>query len=326
MNGKYCIGIDIGGTKVNIGIVNEDGTILDKVKIPTCKKDPNISDSQVWKRKNREPEEIIKAICNEIQTLLQKNQMTMNDIYFIGAGVPGTADTKTGMVSYCPNLFWYDVPAGELFETYLHREVKIMQDSRNAALAEMLFGAGREYNDILCISVGTGVGCGIISDRKIYNGAMNTAGEFGHTPIVKDGRQCVCGNKGCLERYVSGTAIYERAFEKFPWKFEKEEQKNSEYVFEMAYNGDAEILEYIDECVDYLAFGIANAVCLMAPEAIIISGGLCVHDELFVKPLREKVMQRGYYSWTRLNSLKICKAELGSDAAMIGAAMLYKGI
>lgn len=312
MADKYSVGIDIGGTKVNIGIVKENGEVIDKVKIPASR--------------TKEYEKFIADICSALEELLVKNQLDMEDIFFIGAGVPGTVDSKTGYVTYCPNLFWYDVPVGELFQKQLGREVKIMQDSRNAALAETLLGAGKEFQNTMCISIGTGVGCGIIIDRKIFNGGMNTAGELGHTPIVKDGRECVCGNKGCLERYVSGTGIAERAVERFPEKFKREEDKKSEYVFELAYAGDEEILAFIDECVDYLAFGIANAVCLMSPEAIIISGGLCVHEELIIKPLRDKIMSRGYYSWTSQNNLKVCKAELGSDAAMIGAALLYNSL
>ena len=312
MADKYSIGFDIGGTKVNIGIVRENGEVFDKVRIPSTGA--------------KQAEGFVVEICTAAKELLAKNQLNLNDIYFIGVGVPGTVDAKTGIVTYCPNLYWYDLPIGDLFQDAFGRKVVIMQDSRNAALAETLFGAGREFRNTLCISIGTGVGCGIIIDRKIFYGGMNTAGEIGHTPIIKDGRPCVCGNRGCLERYVSGPGITEQALERFPEKFKREEDKKCEYVFEMAYHGDKEILAFIDECVDNLAFAIANAVCLLSPEAIIISGGLCVHEDLVVKPLREKIMKRGYYSWTKPDSLKVCKAQLGSDAAMIGAALLYKSL
>jgi glucokinase len=222
-------------------------------------------------------------------------------------------------------LFWYDEPIGELFEKYLDHKVLIAQDSRNGVIAEMLFGAGKGYSDILLITLGTGIGCGIIINKKLFCGAMNTAGELGHMPIVKNGRSCVCGNKGCLERYASGTGILEGALEKFPNKFLGME-KTCENVFKMVYKGDNEIYKYIDECVDNLAFGIANAVSLFSAEAVIISGGLCVHEDLIVKPLEEKVYKHGYYSWTHLKRLKIHKALLGSDAPMIGASMLYQFI
>ena len=312
MAGKYNVGIDIGGTKVNIGIVEENGNVLDKLKIPV---------SRV-----KSYGKVVTEICDALQNLLVTNRLELEDIDFIGVGVPGTADVKTGFVTYCPNLFWYDVPIGEMFEAELGREVKVMQDSRNAALAETLLGAGRGMENTICVSIGTGVGCGIIVDGKIFKGGMNTAGEIGHMSVVKDGKLCVCGNRGCLERYVSGSAIRERAVAKFPEKFKREEDKRSEYVFELAYAGDEEILAFIEECVELLAFGISNAVNLISPEAVIISGGLCVHEDLIVKPLREKVIERGYYSWKKQNTLKVCKAELGNDAAMIGASLMYKGL
>lgn len=309
---NYNVGIDIGGTKVNIGIVKENGEILDNIIIAT--------------NKEKEPEDFIADICEKTKELLYRNNLSIKKVYFIGVGVPGTADVNTGMVSYCPNLFWYDLPIGNMLEKNLQRDVKVMQDSRNAALAESLFGAGRGFDNILCVAIGTGIGGGIIINRKIFNGGMNTAGEIGHTPIIKNGRKCVCGNLGCLETYASGTGITDLALEKFPEKFTKLENRRCEYVFELAYAGDSEILYFIEECVDNLAFGIANAVSLLSPEAVIISGGLCVHEELFVKPLQDKIVQKGYYSWTHLNKLKVYKAELGSDAPMIGAALLYKGI
>lgn len=312
MEDRYNIGIDIGGTKVNIGIVKDKGEVIDKVKMP-------VSKAASYGK-------VVAEICEEMKALLLKNNLELEDIYFIGIGVPGTVDVKTGFVTYCPNLYWYDVPIGEMFKNYLGRDVKVMQDSRNAALAETLLGAGRKYDNTMCVSIGTGIGCGIIIDRKIFNGGMNTAGELGHTPVVKDGRLCVCGNRGCLERYVSGTGIRDRAIDLFPEKFKSEEEKCSEYVFELAYQGDKDILAFIDECVDYLAFGIANAVNLLSPEAIIISGGLCVHEELMINPLREKIMKHGYYAWKKQDKLQVCKAELGSDAAMIGAALMYKGL
>ena len=300
------IGVDIGGTKTNLGLVTDKGKVLASAKLPTRK------DS---------PETLVKEIADCANGLLKAQGLSLQDVAFIGAGVPGTVDTSTGLVSYCPNLEWYDVPIGDFFFQAFAREVKVAQDSRNGALAEKLFGAGKDYTDLLCITIGTGIGCGIILGGKVLNGAMNTAGEVGHTPIVKDGLPCMCGKRGCLERYVSGTGIAERALQAHPELFEGREAK-SETVFELAYQGNRDMLALIDESMDYLAMALANAVSLLSPQTIIISGGLCVHDELVVKPLKEKIYHYGYYSWTRLNKLTVQKALLGSDAPMIGAAML----
>ncbi|MDF2927012.1 MAG: hypothetical protein K0R57_5926 [Paenibacillaceae bacterium] len=241
----------------------------------------------------------------------------------MGAGVPGTASTATGIIDYCPNLDWSDEPAGSYFAEFLGREVKLIQDSRAAAAAEMLYGAGREFSDILCVTIGTGIGSGIISQRKLLNGGMNTAGELGHMSIAKGGRPCVCGSCGCLEQYVSGTAIIQRALERFPAKIEGQPE-NSETVFSLAYSGDRQALELLDACMDDLAFGISNTVAILSPQAVIISGGLCEHDSLVIAPLAKKIPKYGYKSWVKKAALKILKAELGSDAPMIGAASLYK--
>ncbi|NLY43185.1 MAG: ROK family protein [Clostridiaceae bacterium] len=308
---NYSIGIDIGGTKVNIGIVDQSGNIKDKVKIPT--------QTQVGAEDN------IRNICENVKKILYQNSITLDQIHFVGVGVPGTVDINTGFIEYCPNLRWENVPGQEIFLRYLGRQVKIVQDSRAATLAEHTFGAGRGFSDMVCITLGTGIGCGIIINNKLFHGGMNTAGEAGHTVVVKGGRLCSCGNRGCLERYSSGSGILEQALERFPEKFEGRE-KSSEYIFKIAKEGDAQALQLIRESVEYLALGIANLVGILSPQAVVISGGMCVHEDLIIDPLRELVNKYGYFSWTRKNQLKIMKAELGSDAPMIGAASLYRAL
>lgn len=311
MDEMISVGIDIGGTKVNIGLVTENGKVIDTIRVPV--------QTQLGAPK------FIEKLCGEIDRLLEQNHLTKEQIYFFGAGVPGTADIHTGYVEYCPNLHWEDVPAGEIFKENLGAKVVISQDSRCAAWAEYLLGAGKKYSSIFCVAVGTGIGGGIILDGKIFHGGMNTAGEIGHSVFQKDGRPCVCGNHGCLERYSSGTGIIDRAMELFPEKF-SDLPKKSESVFQLAYQGDPQALDLIGHVVEDLAVGIANVVSILSPEAVIISGGLCDHDELFIKPLNELVYHYGYHSWVRKKLLKIEKAQMGSDAPMIGAALLYKAL
>lgn len=304
------IGIDIGGTKVNIGLVDREGRVLARARIAS-------GDASGAR-------ELVARIGQSVMALLQSQGMGLKDVGFIGAGVPGTVDTDAGLVSYCPNLQWFDEPVGEYFQQALGRPVPVAQDSRNGALAEKLFGAGRPYSDLMLITIGTGIGCGIVIGGKVFHGSMNTAGELGHSPIRKDGVPCLCGNRGCLERYVSGTGILERALAAYPDRFQNRSQR-CETVFELACQGDRGMLEIIDQSMDDLAFAIANAVSLLSPQAIIISGGLSKYEELVVKPLEEKIYARGYYSWTRLKRLRVLKAQLGADAPMIGAASLYAG-
>jgi len=305
------IGIDIGATKANIGLVSSSGRIIASVRIPI--------------QHNLSVENFIEKLCQDVEHLIETNGFKKREISFYGVGVPGTADYKTGLVEYCPNLGWEDIPAGEIFKKNLGVDVKISQDSRLAAWAEYLLGAGRGFNSIICVTIGTGIGSGVIIDGKIFHGAMNTAGEIGHSVFEKDGRLCSCGNHGCLERYSSGTGIFEQAFEAFADKFVDRPHK-SETVFELAYSGDQDMLGLIRHMVEDLAVGIANAVSILSPEAVIISGGLCAHDELVIKPLKELVNKYGYHSWVRKKKLKIEKAQTGAEAPMVGAALFYKAL
>jgi glucokinase len=305
------VGIDIGGTKANIGLVTSSGRVIDSVRIAV--------QSQL------SPESFIQTLCLGVERLIEKNGLQKDEIAFYGVGVPGTADYKTGLVEYCPNLGWEDVPAGEIFKKFLGADVVVSQDSRLAAWAEYLLGAGRNFRSSLCLTLGTGIGGGIIVDGKIFHGAMNTAGEVGHSVFQKDGRACNCGNHGCLERYSSGTGIIDRALEAYPEKFVDRPHK-SETVFELAYAGDQDMLRLIRCVVEDLAVGIANAVSILSPEAVIISGGLCEHEELVIQPLKELVNHYGYHSWVRKHQLKIEKAQLGPEAPMVGAALLYKAL
>jgi glucokinase len=305
------IGIDIGATKTNIGIVDTEGKIVNSLRIST--------------NQQKSPEAVIFDICEDIKKLLESNAIGFEKINSIGVGVPGTADIRTGFVEYCPNLDWEDVNAGEIFSKHLGIDVLVSQDSRCAAWAEFLFGAGRGYKSFIAITLGTGIGGGIIIDEKIYHGAMNTAGEVGHAVFQKDGRACNCGNHGCLERSCSGTGIIERALERFPEKFENR-PKRSETVFELAHEEDEEALALIKDVVADLAVGIANAVSIISPELVVLSGGLCKYERLIIQPLKDLVYHYGYHSWTRKKKLEIAKAELGDEAPMIGAAFLYKSV
>ena len=306
-DGPCSIGIDIGGTKVNIGIVDPLGRVVAKTRVPTGK--------------GRDARDLIGIISAGVRRLLDENGRDPGEVRFLGAGVPGTVDGKTGLVHYCPNLGWSNVPAGTYFRESLDREVTLVQDCRAAALAELLYGAGRGCRDLLCVTLGTGIGGGVIIDGRIFPGSMNTAGEIGHTVIVKNGRPCSCGNHGCLERYASGSGIIEQALERFPEKF-TDGNRDSEHVFGLAKNGDPGARELIRESVEYLAIGIANFVSMFAPQAVIISGGLCVHEDLIIDPLKTLVPRFGYVSWAATNTLRIVRAALGSDAPMIGAASL----
>lgn len=307
---QYRIGIDIGGTKVNAGIVDEDGAILRKLSFPSA--GANI------------PRTFAATVARKVADILALEGMSLHDVEHIGIGIPGTADYERGVVEYSCNLFGEDqVPLAEYFRELWGRSVTVVQDSWAAAYAEYRFGSRRKHEHMLCVTVGTGIGCGVISGGKVFSGAMHTAGEIGHTPIVWQGRPCTCGKRGCLERYASGTAILEQAMERFPDKL-RDLPAKTESVFQLAYAGDGQALELIAECVDKLAYGLALMIDILSTDTVVISGGVCEHQKLFVDPLQEKILGYGYPSWARKREVTVSRARLGSDAPMVGAAFLTR--
>jgi len=305
---RYRVGIDIGGTKVALGLLKSDGTVVRSTVVPT----PFAQGEEAF----------VQSICTALHAMLIQKGDTLSQIEGIGIGVPGTADWKKGIVRYCPNLFGaVQLPLADLFEKQLGIRPSIVQDSWAAAYAEYEFGRHRQTPNMLCITVGTGIGCGVILNGKVFGGALGTAGELGHVPIVFEGRLCSCGRRGCLERYVSGTAIFTQAMESFPEKL-KDLPPKAESVFSLAYAGERDALSLIAECVDKLAYGLSLAIDVLAVDTVIISGGVSVHKELLIDPLEEKIRSYAYPPWAKNEKLQVLQASLGSEAPMVGAAFL----
>ncbi|MDD3212500.1 MAG: ROK family protein [Eubacteriales bacterium] len=307
MSMNYRIGIDIGGTKVNVGLLREDGGIVEHCVFSSAGA--------------AETDSFVDVVCTAVEGLLSRNSIELSQVSHIGVGIPGTANPQKGLVEYSCNLFGEDVPLGDSFSRRLHRDVLIVQDSWAAAWAEYLFGIGRGHGNLLCVTIGTGIGCGVLLNGKVFAGAMHTAGELGHIPIVWEGRPCSCGRRGCLEAYASGSAIWAQALERFPQKLAGR-PRCTESVFELIYEGDREARALVDECTDKLAYGLAIALSILSVDTVIISGGLSIHKQLMIDPLREKTLGYGYPSWTRKNSINVLQAQLGSNAPMVGAAFL----
>ncbi len=303
----YRVGIDIGGTKVNIGLVRPNGSVVVH-RI--------ISSSGA-----KQTKAFVDSICSELLSMLSSVSVSLNQVQHIGIGIPGTADSRHGIVEYSCNLFGENVPLGDYFQHCLGRPVFIVQDSWSAAWAEHLFGAGKGRRNMMCITIGTGIGCGVLLDGKILSGAMHTAGELGHTPIVWNGRTCSCGRKGCLEAYASGTAIWTQAMERFPEKLKGLPQQ-TESVFELASQNDDDALQLIEECVDKLAYGIALGMNLLAMDTVIISGGICAQQKFMIDPLPQRILSYGYPAWAAKRTITVLPAHLGADAPMVGAAFL----
>ncbi|HNW87592.1 MAG TPA: ROK family protein [Candidatus Limiplasma sp.] len=306
---EHCrIGIDIGGTKVNAGIVAQDGSVICKRAFPSAGAE--------------QPRAFARMIADAADEMLAREGIDPGQVEHIGIGIPGTADYRNGIVEYSCNLFGeHQVPLAEYFRELKGWNPTVVQDSWAAAYAEYRFGRNRESPDMLCVTVGTGIGCGVISGGKVFSGAMHTAGEIGHTPIEWQGRPCACGKRGCLERYASGTAILEQAMERFPDKL-RDLPAKAESVFQLAYAGDGDALGLIAECVDRLAYGLAIMIDILSTDTVVISGGISAHEALFIAPLQEKILAYGYTPWARKRLIRVSRAKLGSDAPMIGAAFL----
>ncbi|MFJ5713055.1 ROK family protein [Neobacillus sp. NPDC093127] len=315
MSASHYIGIDIGGTKTNIGLIDEAGQIVECEKVIT-------------QMSGEDSFHAIKRIIETTKSMVDHLDSEIK-VESVGIGIPGTVERKEGTVLFAPNLGWKDVPIKKLFSAVFSQPIYVGQDTEAAALGEFLFGAGKGLNNMICITIGTGVGCGLVLDGKLYKGRFFTAGEFGHTLVEKDGLPCNCGKKGCLEAYASGTAILKR----FKMKVDEGSYSSlleklnvddirTEDIFVEAKQGDSLAIAIINDAINYLSMGITNAVNLLGPEAIILSGGIGSEQELFIEPLIKK-SNSAIYSLL-VDKVKIANADLGEYAPLVGAAMLFK--
>jgi glucokinase len=302
---SYSIGIDIGGTKVSIGIVDRDGQVVDSINIKTDT--------------NSTCKENIKHICMRVKKLLDENDISLlNQIIAVGIGVPGTVDVKNGVVIFCTNLSWRNEPIKNYCIEYLGRDIILVQDIYAGAVAEKLLGHGKNLRNFVFIALGTGIACGLIINGKLYMGGLGTAGELGEMVMVPDGLPCPCGHRGCLERYFSGAGIQDFAKQRY------NKELSALDVFDLARNGDKIAKKIIKDGVNILAVGIAHVASILSPEAIVISGGMCKELELVINPLQILVNKYSYKLWSEKNPNSIIVSKLGREAPMIGAGLIYK--
>jgi glucokinase len=309
----FNIGIDLGGTNIKFGLVDEAGKILLQDKKKT--------------EASRGCDAIIASIVQGVEWLLSKAGLHRADITSIGVGVPGTVDSKNGIVVFAPNLFWREFEVVKVIRNVIDVPVYVTQDTRAAAWAEYLIGAGKGLQSVASVTLGTGTGCGMVFDGRIFNGALNTAGEFGHQIVELDGSPCVCGRHGCLETRASGWAIVRHARERIDGIGELLHMNSGEVevqqVFQLALEGNAQARQLTESFVNYIGMGLVNLININSIELICISGGISnAPAELLLDPLVEFVRKRAYEPVAR--KVRICKSPLGVDAPMIGAALLYQ--
>ena len=308
-------GVDVGGTNIKIGLVDIKGTV--------------IADNSIRTDKNKDYKGILEDVVGDIKLLCRQAGIDYHDVAGIGLGVPGVVDSRTGTVSYSANLGWRDVPIVHGLEVVSGIRAEAANDANCAAWGEYKFGASRSMDNVILVTLGTGVGSGIIIDGKLFDGVASAGGEAGHMIIVKDGKQCNCGLKGCWERYASATALIEQtqeAMDKHPESLMHEVVKEQGKIsgrtaFIAANKGDDAAKKVVEEYISYIATGLINLGNIFHPNAIIIGGGVSNEGTALIDPL-EDMVNSGLLASEHNPKVRIIGASLGNKAGLIGAAAL----
>ncbi len=314
------IGIDVGGTNVKIALVDDNGKIIYSNSVPTYAK--------------MGYEYTVNNMKQAIKDLMKETNTTPSDIEGIGFDFPGQVDCKTGVVKLAPNIpGWVNVPIAQMIEDEFHIPTRIDNDVRCAALGELKFGAGRGCENFICITVGTGIGSGIVINGKVVRGATNAAGELGHIKLQMNGGPiCGCGDTGCLEAFASGPAIVAMAQEyikggkstKFREMAAVEGGEITPYMVAKAAEEGDPVAKRIFEIVgEYIGIGLTSVINLLNPERVIIGGGVAESGELLLGPIRKTIKERAMV--VAGNAVEIVPAQLGNSAGVIGASMLIEG-
>ena len=313
---KYYLGIDLGGTNIVAGVVDEQYKIIQKSERPTQLK--------------RSYEEIVADMAATAIDALTATGLTRTDVSYVGIGVPSTINPITQQVVFANNLGWKNKDLVSEFQKSWNIKVCVGNDADCAALGECYVGAGRDYDNIIMITLGTGVGGGIVLNKKVFLGGDNIGVEPGHTVLVHDGFPCTCGQKGCLEAYASVTALIRQSidamlvyphslmWEECGYDLNKVEGRTS---INAARRDDPAAKEVVEQYINYLASGLGSMVTILRPQALVIGGGLSNAGEFLLQPLREKVAT-SIYAPDIMGCPPVIRAELGNDAGIIGAAVV----
>ena len=313
----YNIGIDLGGTNIKVGVVDDSYNIIGRSNIKTDLPRPG--------------EEIAESIVEGVRLACKEAGIGVKDVNSIGIGTPGVANRDTGIVLHSNNLGFNNFPLGKILGEKLGTHVYVENDANAAAFGEVVNGAGKGYKNVVVITLGTGVGGGIIIDGKIYTGFNFCGGEVGHTVIVYNGRQCSCGRKGCFEAYSSATALINFTREAMQndketkmWEIAGGSLNNvdGKTAFDGFRAGDKKAIEVVNDYIGFLGCGLTNMVNIFQPEILLIGGGICKEGTNLTDPLLKYISEECYcIDPNSSTKLGICK--LGNDAGIIGAASLY---
>lgn len=313
---KYYIGIDLGGTNIVAAVVDEEYNIITKASTKTNRPRP------------------AEAIADDMAAMaikaVEDAGLTMEQIEWVGVGTPGIANSQTGIIEFSNNLGFENTPMAELIRKHIDKPVYIENDANAAAYGEYVAGAAKGAKNAVCITLGTGVGGGIIIDGKIYAGSNFGGAEIGHTVISLDGPQCSCGRKGCFEVYSSATGLIRMTKEKMDEvpdsklhdiTAERNGKVSARTAFDAMRQGDKAAKEVVDFYIKALAAGITNTINIFQPDVLCIGGGVCNEGDPLLLPMKELV-KKEVYTRNSAKNTEIVIAKLGNDAGLIGAAFL----
>lgn len=313
---RWVAGVDVGGTNLRVGLVPFEGRALDVVR-----------------RERTEPERGPAHLAARVAAMLESAVAEAGGgvVAGIGVGCPGTLDRRAGVVRESPNLGWRDAPLGDLIAEAAGLPVTLDNDANCAAYGEWWRGAGRGANRLVGITLGTGIGGGIVIGGEIYHGASDAAGEVGHMSVDFGGRRCACGSRGCVEAYASGPAVAARAAEGLSGAPDSRlaamvdgggGRVTAELVCEAAAAGDPYAISIMTETARILAVAIANLIHLLNPDVIVVAGGVTAAGDHLFRPLAEEVRRRAFPS--AAGACRIVRARLPDTAGMIGAAGIFR--
>ncbi len=311
----YRIGIDLGGTNIVAGVVDDNYAIVATSKCKTACPRP--------------AEEIVADMARVAKEAVQKAGITMKDVRGVGVGSPGVCNKETGVVERANNLGFINLPMCSMLEELLGVKVAIENDANAAALGEFKAGAAKGTNSCVCITLGTGVGGGVIIDGKVFSGSNFAGAELGHTVINVGGEPCSCGRKGCWETYASATALVRqtrRAMEADKdskmWEIAGSlENVDGRTAFDAMRAGDAAGTAVVDAYIYYIAVGLVDMINIFQPDILCVGGGICKEGDTLLVPLK-KYIEAERYSQNTEKQTVLSVAKLGNDAGVIGAACL----
>ena len=312
---KYYVGVDLGGTNIAVGLVDENGNLIDKKSTKTLHE--------------RGYEAIVADMAKLYRELLASNNINEEDVISVGIGAPGSVDYKNGVIIYANNLDFHNVPLADELKKHINKPVFVDNDANCAAWAEYIAGSAKGSSSAVVITLGTGVGSGVIIEGKLQGGFNFCGGELGHMVIDVNGPLCTCGRHGCFEVFSSATGLInmtrefaEKNKESKMWDYTKEGKFSGRTAFLAAKDGDETAKAVVENYMKYLAVGVANIINIFQPEIFVIGGGLSNEGSNLIEPLIDKVFKQTYTDPAVVPMCDIVKAKLGNDAGIIGAALL----